>query len=78
MNGLNKEQTKPGSEPENSLPSLIQLMTKIVEQNSILIEQAAAKEQMIMQLIEQHDEILNELIDQDDDVTGSTFLDMGG
>lgn len=78
MNGSNKEQTKQSNEPESSLPGLIQLMTKIVEQNSILIEQAAAKEQIFLQLIEQHDEILNELVDQDDDESGSTYLDTGG
>ncbi len=77
MNGSNKEQTKPESELESSLPSLINLMTKIVEQNNILIEQSAAKEQLILQLIEQNDEILNELVDQEDDsVIGSKSLDM--
>ena len=76
MSGLNSEQTKQSNEPENSLPGLIQLMTKLVEQNSILIEQAAAKEQIFLQLIEQHDELLSELVDQEDDATGSTFLDV--
>jgi len=76
VSGLNEEQTKQANEPENSLPGLIQLMTKLVEQNSILIEQAAAKEQIFLQLIEQNDQILNELVEQDDDDTGSTFLDM--
>lgn len=76
MSGLSSEQTKQSNEPENSLPGLIQLMTKLVEQNSILIEQAAAKEQIFLQLIEQHDELLSELVDQEDDDTGSTFLDV--
>ena len=64
------------NELENSLPGLIQLMTKLVEQNSILIEQAAAKEQIFLQLIEQHDELLNELVDQEDGDAGSTFIDI--
>lgn len=51
-------------------------MAKLVEQNSILIEQAAAKEQIFLQLIEQHDELLSELIDQEDGDAGSTFLDV--
>lgn len=76
MSGLNSEQTKQSSELESSLPGLIQLMTKLVEQNSILIEQSAAKEQIFLQLIEQHDELLSELVDQEDDDTGSTFLDV--
>lgn len=75
MSGLNNEQTKRSNELESSLPGLIQLMTKLVEQNSILIEQAAAKEQILLQLIEQHDELLSELVDQEDGDTGSTFLD---
>ena len=76
MSGLNSEQTKQSNELENSLPGLIQLMTKLVEQNSILIEQAAAKEQIFLQLIEQHDELLNELVDQEDGDAGSTFIDI--
>ena len=75
MSGLNSEQTKQSNELESSLPGLIQLMTKLVEQNSILIEQAAAKEQILLQLIEQHDELLSELVDQEDGDTDSTFLD---
>lgn len=76
MSGLNSEQTKQSNELESSLPGLIQLMTKLVEQNSILIEQAAAKEQIFLQLIEQHDDLLSELVDQEDGDTGSTFLDV--
>lgn len=75
MSGSNNEQMKQGNEPENLSPSLIQLMTKLIEQNSVLIDQSAAKEQLIMQLIEQNDDILNELIDQGDDVS-SKSLDM--
>lgn len=55
---------------------LIALMTKIIEQNSTLIEQSAAKDNLIMQLIEQNDAILNELVEQDDDESGgSPYLD---
>lgn len=79
MSGLNKEPTKPENEQSNLLPSLITLVTKLVEQNNVLIEQSAEKEQVILRLLDQHDEILNELIEQqddDDEQTGSTFLDM--
>lgn len=60
------------------LPDLLALMTKIVEQNSQLIEQSANKEALILQLIEQNDEILNELIEQetDDGHPMSASLDM--
>ena len=75
MSGLNSEQKKQSNELESSLPDLIQLMTKLVEQNTMLIEQAAAKEHIFLQLIEQHDELLSELVDQEDGDTGSTFLD---
>lgn len=51
-------------------------MTKIIEQNNTLIEQSAAKDNLIMQLIEQNDAILNELVEQDDDESGgSLYLD---
>lgn len=79
MSGLNSEQTKQSNELERSLPGLIQLMTKLVEQNNVLIQQSSEKEQIILRLLDQHDELLNELVDQeDDDDTGSTFLDMDG
>jgi len=78
VSGLNNEPMKPDSEQSSLLPDLIALATKIVEQNSVLIEQSNAKEQTILRLIEQNDEILSELIEQqdDDEETGSTFLDM--
>ena len=51
-------------------------MTKIIEQNNTLIEQSAAKDSLIMQLIEQNDAILNELVEQEDDEpSGSPYLD---
>ena len=75
MSGLNSEQTKQSSELEPSSPGLIQLMTKLVEQNTMLIQQASDREALIIQLIEQNDEILSELIDQEDD-HDPTYLDM--
>ena len=81
MSGLNKEPTKPENEQSSLLPSLITLVTKLVEQNNVLIEQSSEKERVILRLLDQHDEILNELIEQqddDDEQTGSTFLDMDG
>lgn len=64
------------------LPDLIALMSKMIEQNSLLIKQAAAKEQYILQLIDQNNEILSELAEQyqdedndDDERPASTYLD---
>lgn len=55
---------------------LIALMTKIIEQNNTLIEQSAAREQVILQLIEQNDAILSELVEQnDDEQSSSPYLD---
>ena len=76
MSGLNEDLMKQEIAQSGSLPNLIALATKIVEQNNVLIEQSNAKEQMILRLIEQNDEILSELIEQQDDEAGSTFLDM--
>lgn len=80
MSGLNNEPMKPESELSSLLPNLIMLVTKLVEQNNVLIEQSAEKERVILRLLDQHDEILNELIEQqdDDEQTGSTSLDMDG
>lgn len=64
------------------LPDLIALMSKMIEQNSLLIEQAATKEQYILQLIDQNNEILSELAEQyqdedndDDERPASPYLD---
>ena len=64
------------------LPDLIALMSKMIEQNSLLKEQAATKEQYILQLIDQNNEILSELAEQyqdedndDDERPASTYLD---
>ena len=77
MSGLNEEPMKPDSEQNDSLLSLMALVTKLVEQNSVLIQQSSEKEKIILRLLDQHDEILNELVEQqdDDEQTGSTFLD---
>ncbi|WP_250162203.1 hypothetical protein [Psychrobacter sp. WY6] len=76
MSGLNNEPMKPENE-QSSLPSLITLVTKLVEQNNVLIQKSSEKEQIILRLLDQHDEILNELVEQqdDDDEMGSPFLD---
>ena len=78
MSTSKTEQPKQPDELKNSLPNLVALMTKLVEQNNVLIEQSAEKEQTMLRLLDQHDEILNELIEQqdDDEQVGSTFLDM--
>lgn len=75
MSGSNNEQTKPNNELSCSCKDLVVLITKMVEQNTILIQQASDREALIMQLIEQNDEILSELIDQEDD-DDPTYLDM--
>ena len=77
MSGLNEEPMKPDSEQSDLLPSLITLVTKLVEQNNVLIQQSSEKEKIILRLLDQHDEILNELVEQqdDDEQAGSTFLD---
>ena len=77
MSGLNEEPMKQEIAQSDSLPSLIALATKIVEQNNVLIQQSSEKEKIILRLLDQHDEILNELVEQqdDDEQTGSTFLD---
>lgn len=57
---------------------LLPLMTKLVEQNNILIEQSATKDQVIMQLVDQIDGSLSELSEQMqdcDEPSGSTYLD---
>ena len=78
MSGLNEEPMKQEIAQSDSLPSLIALATKIVEQNNVLIQQSSEKEKIILRLLDQHDEILNELVEQqddDDELKGSTFLD---
>ncbi|WP_143516774.1 hypothetical protein [Psychrobacter sp. JB193] len=77
MSGLNEEPMKQEIAQSDLLPSLITLVTKLVEQNSVLIEQSSEKEKIILRLLDQHDEILSELIEQEDgdEQPRSTFLD---
>ena len=78
MSGLNEEPMKQEIEQRGSFLSLIALVTKLVEQNNVLIQQSSEKEKIILRLLDQHDEILKELVEQqddDDEQTGSTFLD---
>lgn len=77
MSGLKKEPMKQKIAQSDLLPSLITLVTKLVEQNSVLIEQSSEKEKIILRLLDQHDEILSELIEQEDgdEQPRSTFLD---
>lgn len=60
--------------PTNLLPDLLALMTKIVEQNSQLIEQSANKEALILQFIEQNNEMLAELSEQNQDESDDNFM----
>ena len=43
---------KPEEELTSYLPDLLKMMTRMVEQNNLLIEQAEAREQYLLQIIE--------------------------
>ena len=54
---------------------LISLMTKIIEQNNILIEQHEVKDEIILQSLQQNNELLAQMYEQEDEPTGSQYLD---
>lgn len=64
---------KPEEELMSCSPNLIKLMTRMVEQNNLLIEQAEAREQYLLQIIEQNNELLAGF--EGDDSPQSPFLD---
>lgn len=64
---------KQSEELASYLPDLLKMMTRMVEQNNLLIEQAEAREQYLLQIIEQNNELLAE--HEDFDSPQSTFLD---
>lgn len=64
---------KPEEELKSYLPDLLKMMTRMVEQNNLLIEQAEAREQYLLQIIEQNNELLAER--DDFDTPSSPFLD---
>ena len=64
---------KPEEELTGYLPDLLKMMTRMVEQNNLLIEQAEAREQYLLQIIEQNNELLAER--DDFDTPSSPFLD---
>ncbi len=77
MSGLKTEPVKQSEEQSCSCKDLIALMTKVVEQNTILIQQIDISNQNTAELIDQNNELINELVEQEDDAdAGSTFLDM--
>lgn len=77
MSGLKTEPVKPSEEPSCSCKDLIALMTKVVEQNTILIQQVDISNQNTVEIIDQNNDLINELVEQEDDAdAGSTFLDM--
>lgn len=63
----------PEDELTSCLPDLLKMMTRMVEQNNLLIEQAEAREQYLLQIIEQNNELLAGF--EGDDSPQSPFLD---
>lgn len=64
---------KQSEELTSCLPDLLKMMTRMVEQNNLLIEQAEAREQYLLQIIEQNNELLAGC--EGDDSPQSPFLD---
>lgn len=64
---------KQSEELTSCLPDLLKMMTRMIEQNNLLIEQAEAREQYLLQIIEQNNELLAER--DDFDTPSSPFLD---
>ena len=54
---------------------LISLMTKIIEQNNRLIEQHEAKDEIILQSLQQNNELIAQMYEQEDEPEGSQYLD---
>jgi len=76
VSGLKTEPVKQSEEPSCSCKDLIALMTKVVEQNTILIQQIDISNQNTAELIDQNNELINELVEQEDDEpSGSPYLD---
>ena len=50
-------------------------MTKIIEQNNILIEQHEVKDEIILQSLQQNNELLAQMYEQEDEPEGSQYLD---
>lgn len=68
MNEQKKEQPKQTT-------ALEELLTKIVEQNTTLIQQIANKDQIILAALEQNNELLMQLTEQEEDRPRSRTLD---
>ena len=68
MNEQKKEQPKQST-------ALEELLTKIVEQNTTLIQQIANKDQIILAVLEQNNELLMQLTEQEEERPRSRTLD---
>ena len=63
------------SDSKNCCNDLTALLTKIIEQNNRLIEQHEVKDEIILQSLQQNNELLAQMYEQDDEPTGSQYLD---
>ena len=68
MSEQEKEQPKQST-------ALEELLTKIVEQNTTLIQQIANKDQIILAALEQNNELLMQLSEQEEERPRSRTLD---
>ncbi|WP_171498734.1 hypothetical protein [Acinetobacter sp. TUM15509] len=68
MSEQKKEQPKQST-------ALEELLTKIVEQNTTLIQQIANKDHIILTALEQNSELLLQLSEQEEEVPRSRTLD---
>ncbi len=54
---------------------LIEQNNQLIQQNQRLIEQHEVKDEIILQSLQQNNELLAQMYEQDDEPTGSQYLD---
>ena len=77
VNGSESKQTKQHSESSCCCKNLLTAISRLIEQNTTLIELIESKDQTVLTLIEQNAELIDQLaVEEDDDVEPSAYLDM--
>ena len=59
----------------NLLLKVIEQNSQLIAQNQTLIEQHEVKDEIILQSLQQNNELLAQMYEQDDEPTGSQYLD---
>ena len=76
MSGLESKKTKQQDDSTCCCKDLLNAISKLIEQNTTLIELIESKDQMVLTLVEQNAELIAQFTDEDEESDQSQYLDI--